>query len=111
MLRLLRRGCHRQGVRHRPGELLLRRLKLIRLTLFWLSSAEWMAQRVYSEIRRLGASAEIHYGTVTVGAGIRTSPVTAGKPKRQTQNNQAFHCFFLRSGESPQCPTALASLK
>jgi hypothetical protein len=75
--------------------LLLRRLKLIRLTLFWLNPSEWMAQRVYSEIRQLGASAEIHYGNVTIGAGIRTSAVTAGKPKRQTKNSQAFHCFFF----------------
>ncbi len=39
------------------GESLLRRLKLVRLVLFRLSPGEWMAQRVYTEICRLGASA------------------------------------------------------
>jgi hypothetical protein len=68
--------------------------KLIRLALFWLSPSEWMAQRVYTEIRRLSASAEIHCGTVIIGPGIRTSAVTAGKRQRQTQNSQALHCVF-----------------
>jgi hypothetical protein len=40
-----------------PGELLLRRLNLTRLTLFSLSPCERMAQRVYTKICRFGASA------------------------------------------------------
>lgn len=39
------------------GESLLRRLKLVRLVLFRLSPGEWMAQRVYTEICQVGASA------------------------------------------------------
>jgi hypothetical protein len=65
------------------------------LALFWLSSAEWVAQRIYKEVRCIGASAEIHYGIVTVGAGMRIGVVTAGKPKRQTQNSQGLHCVFF----------------
>src|SRR5258708_6923253 len=82
-----------------------RRLNLLRLAPFLLSPREWMARRGYTKIFPILASALNPYRAVTVGAGIRTSAATVGKPKRQTQNSQAFHCFFfLRSGESPQCP-------